>query len=476
MYQTTGPPAISERSPGLRRGAVILLLGGLLLLLLSFRPVVEGDGVNYFAYLHTLVIDHDLDFSDEYRAAEQAGLALNLTLIETRTPTGLVADFQPVGAALLSLPFYLPALVLHPSGEPQFGEAFVTAYTVASLFYGLLALALCLRLAQGVTGSRRAALTGTLAGAAATPYVYYLIWEPGYAHTFSACLAAAFVLLWWRGGRPGARPSAGWWLGLGVIGGAMAAIRYQDGPIIAMVLLDARRARWRLLVFGAGVVAGFAPQILVNHMVFGTWLPYRPAEFALQPWPGHYLEVLLSSHNGLLAWTPAAVAAVAGHRGVGDRRLALAALYAFVVELAIEGAAPDWWGGHSFGMRRLLVLMPFAIVGLSALASRLGPRLAAAGAAALVAWNLLLVANFEYVLKSDRDPGYRGLFHGQLDGLRYLPRLFSQGGVLRDLILWAPLHRPFDPLRGLTLLVLEAACLSVAVAVAWRAQTRSGRP
>jgi hypothetical protein len=452
------------------RGAVGLLwLGGLFLLALTFRPVVEGDGVNYFSYLHSLVIDRDLDFSDEYRAALEAGLPVYSTLVETRTPTGLVANFQPAGAALLAMPAYLAALALRPGGSPQYATEFVIAYTAASLLCGLLALGLCFRLAREVLEARQAAVVGTLVAAGATPFLYYLLWEPSYAHTFSAAVASAFVLLWWRGR---GRLSAAGWLGLGLLAGLAATVRYQDGLLAAIVLLDLGRARWRLLAFALGALGGFLPQMLVTHAVFGTWLPYRPPEFAPQLWPGHYLDVLFSSHNGLLIWTPAALAAAAGYRFVGDRRLTLAAALALGLELLIEGSAPDWWGGHAFGMRRLLVLLPFAAVGLSAVAVRLvrRPRLLVAAAGLLVAWNLVLVANFEYVIRADRDVGYLGLLNGQVSALSSLPRLFSQGGAVRWLVLWAPLHRPFQPLAGSVLLALEGLGLAIAL---WLA---GGRP
>jgi hypothetical protein len=448
-------------------------LVGVLLLAMAFRPVVEGDGVNYYSYLHSLVVDRDLDFSDEYQAAREAGVPGYSTLVETRTPIGLLANFQPAGAALLAMPAYLVGLVFQQGGLPQYGTALVLAYTGASLLYGLLALALCYRLAREVVGSARAAALGTLVAGGATPFLFYLLWEPSYAHTFSAFAAAAFVLLWWRS-RDWRSPAA--WLGLGVLAGVMAMIRYQDGLLAAIVLLDLRRARWRLLAFAAGALVGFAPQLLVTHAVFGTWLPYRPPEFALQLWPGHYLEVLLSSHNGLFIWTPAAIAAVAGYRFVGDRRLSLAAAVALVLQLQLEGSAPDWWGGHSFGMRRLLVLLPFAAVGLAALAARLAgrSRLLMAAAVLLVAWNVLLVANFQYVIRSDRDAGYMGLLGGQLSAVRFAPRLAGQGGVVRWLVLWAPLRQPFQPAAGLALLGLETLSLAAALAVALGRPARAG--
>jgi hypothetical protein len=256
------------------------------------------------------------------------------------------------------------------------------------------------------------------------------------------------------------------WLWLGLLGGLMGLVRFQDGPLLGLALIDLPRARWRVLLLIPGALAAFAPQLAVERVIFGTWLPYRPPEFAFQPFPGHYLDVLFSSHNGLFIWSPIALAAVAGLFLIPDRALRLAYAWALLVELAIQGAAPDWWGGHSFGQRRLLDLLPFMSLGLAAVALRLGVVRSWVAATLLGLWNLLLIANFSYVLRTDHDPGYGGLLAGQLAALPDLPRLFGQGGVVRDLLLWPALHRPFEPAAGLLLLVLEAACLGAGVMLA----------
>src|SRR4030088_1324281 len=99
-----------------------VLAGGFVVLLLAvtFRATVEGDGVGYMAYLHSLWVDHDLNFTNEYRAALTAGGPTDHRLIGVRTATGLVANYFPIGASVLASPLYLVALALNPSGEPQF--------------------------------------------------------------------------------------------------------------------------------------------------------------------------------------------------------------------------------------------------------------------------------------------------------------------------------------------------------------------
>ena len=316
------------------------------------------------------------------------------------------------------------------------------------------------RLAAAVAGPR-AAVVGVAGAAAATPFTYYLVYEPSYSHSFSACAVAAFLYLWWR-----ARDRRTWqgWALLGLLGGLLGLIRFQDGPLLLVGLLDRPRRRWHLLVFFGAAALAFAPQLPVDQVLFGSWLPARPPGQDLQLFPGHYLQLLVSSQHGLFSWTPIALLAVGGFWFVPDRRLQLAFIYAFGVELLIGGAAPDWYGGFSFGMRRFLGLTPFFAIGLAALAQRVPARAAWTALTAFVAWNLVLMANFTYVINSAGDPGYGGLLDGQLRALRFLPHLVTQGTAGRALIWWPVLKLSFDPLLGLLLLLGEAACLAIAAA------------
>lgn len=433
---------------------------GLLLLALTFRPVVEGDGVGYYAYLHAALVSHSLDLSNEYAAAIASHTPLYLPWVTTRTATGHLADFFPVGPAILSAPAYLGALALRNSGEPQYGTPFVEAFSLSSLLFGLIALAICYRLASSIVVDRRAAWIGVIGATFATPLIYYLVTDPSYSHTFSVFCVSSFLYAWWKGPP---RTYRGWF-GLGLLGGLMALIRFQDGLLIAIVLIDFKRLRWPALALLPGVLVAFAPQLAFDQVQYGAWLPQRPPNEPLDLVNGRYLGVLFSSNKGLFVWTPAALFAAAGFFFVQDRRLKLACVLAFLLEIVIEGSVRDY-GGSAFGARRLLDLFPFAVVGMAALAARLGPRFVWPAVGAVCAWNLILVANFEYVMDPSGDPGYAGLLRGQLAAIPYVPRLCTKGAVVRDLLLWSPAHQQFDPIRGLALFVSEAACLAVALAM-----------
>lgn len=445
------------------------MAGSLLVIFFAFKPVVEGDGVGYFSYLHSLLVGHDLDFTDEYQAARAAGVNLWPALVETRTSTGRLADFFPIGPALLAAPLYLVGLVLNQGAEPQYGLPLRAAFTLASLLYGLVGAVLAWRLAQRLVGSTWAAAAGGGAAVICTPLVYYLLYEPSYSHALSAFAVSAFLLVWWSG--RGERSSAGW-LVLGLLGGLMALVRWQDGPLLAIALLDLPRARWRVLLLAPGAVLVFLPQLAVDQVLFGGWLPARPAGQDLDPLHGHYLEVLFSSYRGLFVWSPVFLAAVAGTALLRERAWQAAAAYALVVETLINGAAPDWWGGFAFGARRFVDLAPFVAVGVAALAVRVGKRPAWVGLAGLGLWNVVEIANLTYVIRTDHDPGFVGLVVGQARALRYLPNLLGQGEAARDLVLAPLLGRSFDLVAGLGLLAGEVAVLLVAIVAAKKRATR----
>jgi len=451
----------NSHQPSALLGALFLAFAAGVLLALTFRPVVEGDGVGYYAYLHAVLVSHSLDFGNEFSAAIASKVPLYLPLVTTRTATGQLGNFFPVGSAVLSAPAYLIVLAMHPSGEPQYGSPFVEAFSLASLLYGLLGLAICYRLATSVGLNARSALIGVVGAAFATPLAYYMLTDPSYSHTFSVFCVSAFLYMWWTGPPHTYRG----WFGLGVLGGLMAMTRFQDGALVAIVLIDFRRLRWPALMLLPGLLIGFAPQLAVDQVQFGTWLPQRFQSQALNPLNAHYFDALFSSHEGLFIWTPAAVLAAAGFFFIRDRRLKIACLLAFVIEVLIIGSAPDN-GGVAFGPRRFLDLIPFAVAGIASVAARLGTRFAWPLVGALCAWNLALVANFTYVVPPGTSPGYGELLRGQLTAVPYVPRLFAKGAAVRDLLLWNQAHTRFDPVGGIFLLVLEAGCVVAALAAA----------
>ncbi|MBK8051593.1 MAG: hypothetical protein IPK16_33585 [Anaerolineales bacterium] len=102
--------------------------------------LIGSDGIGYYMYVHSLVIDGDLDFHNEYAR-------LGWPTPEP-TPTGLLPNHFAIGAGLLWAPFFVAAhllsLALHALGlqvsVDGYGYLYQGAIAVGSILYGAAAL------------------------------------------------------------------------------------------------------------------------------------------------------------------------------------------------------------------------------------------------------------------------------------------------------------------------------------------------
>src|SRR5882762_8768868 len=96
------------------RKAELLLLFLFLLSLPLLNPWVRGDGVGYYAFARALLIQHNLDFDQDYQSANasfrEARLDENgLPKAVFRTQTGHLENHFTIGPAVLWSPFLLVA-------------------------------------------------------------------------------------------------------------------------------------------------------------------------------------------------------------------------------------------------------------------------------------------------------------------------------------------------------------------------------
>ena len=169
------------------------------------QPLVKGDGLHYFAYLPSLVFDHDLDFRNDYAAL---GLTKREYLLRPG-PTGHVPNPFPIGAAVLWLPFYLAghvlALVLRACGAEVLadgrGPCYQLAVLVGTQVYVMLGLLILFRLL--VRRFDRAVAGLAVVGIYAASFlVYYTTLDGSFAHGPSF-FAAALLLAACEPGKPG---------------------------------------------------------------------------------------------------------------------------------------------------------------------------------------------------------------------------------------------------------------------------------
>jgi hypothetical protein len=406
----------------------------------------HGDGIGYVAMLRSAVVDHDLDLRNEYahlsthmqadatgwpavlmrRGGASAGLDPTWQTPAPDPVTGRTPAYYSVGPPIAWAPAYALARALTriAGGRPApaddgYGGLEYVAIALSTLAFGVAGLLLAYHLAR-VAAPEHEAWWSVLALTWAAPLVYYLYFAPDYSHALSVLSSGAFFLAWWRD-RHADRPSA--WFRWGALAGLLFLVRWSDVVLaLPAFALEAAgllrrnaaagpgRAAGRLaactLAAAAGALLLASPQLAAWQYFHGRpWVRY-PEPYVGLPLHG-LLATLFSDRHGLFVWTPVTLPAVVGLLLLlrRQRELAGVALASLALLVVANCTAPDWWGGASFGMRRLVSGTPLFVLGLAvaleaggrALGGRRRPTavwLAPVAALVFSAWNLGLLGQY----------------------------------------------------------------------------------
>jgi len=398
----------------------------LLLLFLVTLPLVTlrirgSDEIQYFAVLRSAVIDHDLEYGNEYRhfyELDPRGLeGFGHTFLERLEPrTGRHISFAAVGSALLWAPFYLLAhagVLLADglgAGVPADGYArpYVVAVCYASALYGFAGLLLIHDVLVRRAGIGEPAASGSVAVLwLATPILYYLAVAPAFAHAGS--LFAVSLMLWlWLRAREHDTPWA--WAAVGAAAGLAGLVREQDVffavvPAADLLRRALRSGGWRdtalrLAAFGAAAAALFTLQLATYHAVNGGWGPSTLVARKMSWSSPHLLAVLFDPGHGLFPWTPLLLPACCGLVLAARRQrdITLLLVLGLLVQAWVGGSVESWTQAGAFGSRRFVGSSLIFAWGLAPLLEWLRPRLGRFGLGALLAvfmwWNVSLIVQF----------------------------------------------------------------------------------
>ena len=418
-----------------------------LLALPLFTPrLYASDEIKYFAALRSVYFDHDIHYENEYAHFIERDPVAHAGLVPLRdgvTSTGYRLNDGPIGSALLWTPFYVVADLfvltarLLGASIPRDGYSwpYVFAVSLGSLFWGTLGLFITYRLSREYADaiSSRAALIGVWF---ATPVLFYLYVTPPMAHANSLFAVALFLFVWIQTREE--RQLLEWGV-LGACAGLMILVRELNWLLLLAPAVDElaeawdayRTARiearldsrsvsstwWRrfsprvagYLLCGLVLLLMVSPQFYVYRTLHGTFGPTPFVIDKFESYPIHAMDVLFSGFHGLFSWTPITIFGVLGLLALWrrDARVALALVVVFVAQVAVIGSYDTWWGGASFGARRFINCTPIFAIGLAALLDRWRPagrRLAVAGIAALIVWNMGLAVQYSTGLIPRDEP------------------------------------------------------------------------
>lgn len=330
----------------MRRPAFILLLVTVVYILgffahaLYLRKTVYGDGIFYYSWLRSVVIDHDINFQNEYAYFH---------IQQPTTPQQLPGNKYSVGPALLWFPTFLWIHVFVRGDGYQLWYQLTTGIT--SIFFVAIGLLLLFRLLNHYFSQTVSIVTIT-AIAFTTNLFFYGSFDTVNSHGLSF-FAACFYLLLLH-----AKEKKFFFIGIAL--GILGIIRMQD-LIYGILLLPF--IRWKhVLQVSLGFLVIFSLQLLAWQALYGQfWIsPYLTGGEGFTLARPHLLEVLLSTRSGLFFWTPMLFLGLAGL--LLKNRVFLLVIF---LQIWIVASWSTWGQGASYGGRMFVSILPLFAFGLA---------------------------------------------------------------------------------------------------------------
>jgi hypothetical protein len=438
--------------PSHRSTRILVLL--FLISLPLVNPWVRGDGVGYYAYIRSMLVEHKLDFQNDWR---HANLGFTLGKVHENgavdpaqfTSTGHLENHFAVGPSILWAPFLVPVhlamLALHKLGanvRPDgYSRPYIITMALATAVYGFLGLWLSFRLACRYV-EERWALLATLGIWFASALPVYMYFNPSWSHAHSVFIVAVFLGYW----HETRQTRSSWqWIILGLISGLMLDVYYANIAVLVVPLVESLGQYWdnwrqpghgwkttgRLfvnnLIYCSAIIAAFLPTLVTRQIIYGHPFEFGYGGTDVWKWRSPHLgSVLFSSDHGLLSWTPILVPAIAGlflflKREKKLTAYLIAGVVSFYYLIAID---PCWDGLSSFGNRKFTSLIPLFVLGLAVsfsefagfVKTRKKALVIATSVTALLAiWNLGFIFQWGVHLVPSRGPiSWRQMAYNQV--------------------------------------------------------------
>jgi len=399
--------------------------------------IIGSDGIGYYMYSRSLIIDGDINFENEY-----SRLKPEVNLETLKTPTGLTSNQYAVGPGLMWAPFFAIThsiiLGLNHMGfkisNDGYGYPYQIAICVGSIFYGFWGIALIYRTVNKFYP--KIALFTCILIWLATNVIYYMVAEPSMSHACSLFATSIFIYVWLK-----TRNSFSlfWCLLIGLSGGFVALVRQVDGTLLILPILDIifnnqdiKDILKKVFCIALSFFAIFSIQMGVwfilngNPFLSGYFLNSSYGFSWLHP---HFFEVFFSTEHGLFLWHPVLLLAVIGFLFFYkiDHKLTLLLVIGIISQGYLIGAWSSWTQADAFGGRMFIGSLPIFAIGLAAFGdwterSRFLALYILVGGL-LIIWNALFFFQYRFGFISMNGPYSLGeLFLGKASMLQSLFR------------------------------------------------------
>ena len=302
-------PRAAVPSSWILRANEKLLFFLFLLTLPLVNPWVRGDGVGYYAYLRSALIDHDLRFENDYLPANESFVISHIDaqgrlLPRLYTKTGYVENHFSVGPAILWAPVMLvvhgTVLLADHFGAHVAADGYSRPYLLAMAFttacYGFLSLFLAFRIARKYFDDPWPFLA-TVGIWMASSLPIYMYFNPSWSHALSAFTVALFLWYWER---TRLQRTAGQWVILGLMAGLMGNVYYPNVILLIFPALEVvhllraehqdsgqfmvpiQKMALNRGVFVVVFIASLSPTFITRQIIYGS--PFETGYPAIWTW------------------------------------------------------------------------------------------------------------------------------------------------------------------------------------------------
>lgn len=380
------------------------------------RDPIRSDGFGYFAYLSSLIVDHDLSFRSALSNVPEGVNAQWAYGLGKHPETGRIFLKYTPGVAILASPFYLLADYLTQwLNLPRTGYSVV--YQYAAVISGIFYLILGIWAVYETARIRFDTFTATLASILivfATNVLHYGTYDLTMAHIYSFAVIALLIreLILYKRGIQSTTPRL--IAKLGCLTGLIILIRVPNAIVggLAVFLIihntwkdgSIRRTTYCLIGYALTVAICVSPLILFWYYSTGSFfinsysvLIYGGVREGFNWSNPQVVNFLFSAKSGVFFWAPLTVFAFLSLPLLVKRERFWGLLIVIVlfVEIYVYSSWWLWDYGASVGSRPMVDLMPLIALPLATLIHfiffRFGRSVVLFFAVLLIAANLLLI-------------------------------------------------------------------------------------
>lgn len=357
---------------------IVLFINFLLLTIpRSDNHLLSSDAGYYYSYLRSIVLDFDLNLVNDIDFYNSRMNINNPARLEAES-----ARMFSIGPSLLWAPSFILGHGLNltlnylgfsisKDGYSYIEEGFVS---IASVLYALLGLFLIYKTLL-IIYPKSNPLFVTIILFLSTSIFYYVIFEPTMSHTLEFFTVSFFI--WTLLNLENENKKK--WLIVGLSSGIMIIVRWQNSLFLLLliyILLNywynirnpVKTITRTISLFMLSFLPILSIQFIIWEILFDSFLSIPQGSEFLSFFKPYFFEVLFSSRHGLFSWTPVTLLSLVGLFFFERRGLALMFLLIIVLEVYVCSITSDWWGGSSFGQRRLIGLIPIMCIGFASLA------------------------------------------------------------------------------------------------------------